>query len=417
MSSASRRRVVLLVAVVLAVVVVAVVVVAVVVIPGGSTTKTATSPTATSPPSTTTTGTTATSTQTGTGTSTQTTTPTAPAGEQIGVNVNRLFNDRAFTGAEIDAQLSALAATGATVARSDALWELAEPQPPVAGLHHYDWSFDDLIAGSLARHGLRWLAIIDYSAPWAAAIPSVLHSPPRSAADYAAFARAFAARYGRGGSFWSAHPGLAAEPVETYEIWNEPDNPVFWRSAPDPAAYADLYLGARRAISAVDPAARVIVGGLTVPARFLPAIVAARPGLPASTDGVAIHPYGRSPQAVLRRVRRARRVLESLGMGSVPLYVTEVGWTTNPTHALAWAPAAARGAYLISTLTTLAHLDCGVAATIVYTWVSPARNPGNREDWFGIHSPAGGASADAAAFARGVHDAAQPGPTVDLCGR
>ena len=79
-------------------------------------------------------------------------------------------------------------ATGATVARSDAFWEAAEPHAPVNGSHQYDWSFDDRVAGSLAAHGLTWLPIIDYTAPWAQSVSGQDHSPPRSFADYAAYA-------------------------------------------------------------------------------------------------------------------------------------------------------------------------------------------------------------------------------------
>ena len=119
------------------------------------------------------------------------------------------------------------------------------PTPPAAGVHHYDWAFDDRVAGLLAQAGLQWLPVLDYSVAWAQSIPGQDHSPPRSAADYAAYAGAFAARYGPGGTFWAAHPELVAKPVTTIEIWNEPDNGEFWTPTPNAAAYADMYAGAR----------------------------------------------------------------------------------------------------------------------------------------------------------------------------
>ena len=95
------------------------------------------------------------------------------------------------------------------------------------------------------------------------------------------------------------------------------------------------------------PGARVIVGGLTNPRAFLPAMLRARPDLAGHIDGVAIHPYGANPLVVLRTVRDARAVLDSLGLSAVPLYVTEFGWTTEPAGALDWAPAqAAPGVHL-----------------------------------------------------------------------
>ena len=67
----------------------------------------------------------------------------APTGQAFGVNVNLLFNDFSYTAAQIGAQLTAVHLAGATLARSDALWEATEPHAPVDGRHTYDWSFDD----------------------------------------------------------------------------------------------------------------------------------------------------------------------------------------------------------------------------------------------------------------------------------
>jgi hypothetical protein len=335
----------------------------------------------------------------------------APAGEAFGVNVNRLFDDFSYTPAQIETQLAALQAAGATVARGDALWEATEPTAPSNGTHHWVWTFDDLSAGALAAHGLTWLPVLDYSTPWAQSLPGEDHSPPRSAADYAAYARAFAARYGSGGTFWRAHPELAARPVTAIEVWNEPDNAEFWTPAPDPAGYANLYLTARAAIDAVDPSARVLVGGLVNPSTFLPAMLHAVPALAGRVDGVAVHPYG-TPSVVIDKVRGARAALAALGMGSVPLYVNEVGWTTSPPGALDYVEAARRPAWIKRTLAALGHLECGLAAAVLYTWVTPQSNPADSQDWFGIHGPDGAATPSTSAFAAGLRAAAAPGRRV-----
>lgn len=330
-----------------------------------------------------------------------------PAGLRFGANVNRLFEGDAFPGAALDAQLSALRATGATIARSDALWEAAEPTPPVGGVHHYTWGFADTTAAALARHGLGWLAIIDYSPGWAESVPGNEHSAPRSLEDYAAYAAAFAARYGPGGRFWSAHPGLRADPVETIEIWNEPDNPAFWAN-PNPGLYARVYLAARNAILAVSPSVRVLVGGLWHPSAFLAGMLAARADLAGHIDGVSLHPYGATPFAVLAAVARARGLLRSLGLGAVPLYVTEYGWTTRPPGALDYLPEHLRPGYLEATTAGLGRLGCGLAAVIVYTWATEQRDPGLSEQWFGIHPPQGGTSTDSQAFTAGLRAGAGP---------
>ncbi|MGZ4182966.1 MAG: hypothetical protein ACXVUL_20065 [Solirubrobacteraceae bacterium] len=350
--------------------------------------------------------------------STPTATPPAkpaPGAEQFGVSVNRLFNDGTYSPQQIESQLAALHATGATIARSDALWEASEPAAPVGGVHHYDWGFDDAIAAALARHGLRWLPIIDYSATWAESVAGSDHSPPSSAADFAAYAAAVAARYGSGGSFWRAHPDLAPLPVDTFEIWNEPDSPNFWVPAPDAARYADLYRAAREGIFAVDPSARVIVGGLSNPGAFLPALLAAAPDLRDQIDGVGIHPYAPTPGGVIATVARARATLAALGLASVPLYVTEFGWPTLPPHSQDWAPDRLRPRYIQRTITALGHINCGVAMAILYTWVTPQHDPADREDWFGIHSPAGTDTPDVRALTAGLRAAAANAPAVDAC--
>jgi polysaccharide biosynthesis protein PslG len=337
------------------------------------------------------------------------------------VNVNRLFDDQfsgyAYTPGQIGSQLQALRETGVTIARSDTLWEATEPVAPVNGMHRYTWSFDDSVVGSLAAHRLRLLAVIDYSAPWAQSAPGQDHSPPRSPDDYAEYAGALAARYGAGGLFWRLHPSLTPEPINTYEVWNEPDIPPFWFPAPNAGQYVELYLRARDAITAVDPAARVIVGGLANAPRFLPAMLAARPDLAGHIDGVGIHPYGANPRAVLDSVRAARKALTALGIGTVPLYATEFGWTTKPPGARHWVPERVRPRYISRAISDLARTDCGLAAAILYTWLTPERDPGNLEDWFGIHPLDGGSSSDTQAFAAGLRDAASTGRQITLCAR
>src|SRR5215207_11361583 len=137
----------------------------------------------------------------------------------LGMNVQRVMND-SFDTDRWDFHLGEVRADGIHLARTDAFWENAEPAPPQGGVHHYDWAMLDFYARSLARNDQRWLALLDYSARWASSDPRHdEHAPPVDNADYAAFAAAFARRYGRGGSYWTAHPELPELPVTTYEIW------------------------------------------------------------------------------------------------------------------------------------------------------------------------------------------------------
>jgi hypothetical protein len=321
--------------------------------------------------------------------------------EMFGVSVNRVFNDR-FEPSTWDAPLAAVRASGIRAARTDAFWMWAEPDAPQGGIHHYDWTMLDAVATALAQHHLRWLPILDYSAEYAKSDPGDYHSPPTDNADYAAYARAFAERYGRNGTFWSAHSGLDPLPVTSYEIWNEPNGAWFWRPAPDPARYADMYIRARAAIRAADPQATAVVGGLVPDTAYVEAMYAARPELRGGVDAVGWHPYAPTADGALGYVRALRRTLETLGDPHVPIQVTEVGWPTGGAGSPIVMGEQARAAALERVTDTLARSDCEVTSVIPYTWSTPEQNGDDPEDWYGIRHPDGGVTPSSAAYARVV---------------
>jgi hypothetical protein len=342
-----------------------------------------------------------------------------PPNDMFGVSVNRVFNDD-FTPAHWDTPLAAVRQSGISQARTDAFWMWAEPNPPAEGAHTYQWGRLDAVAGALAEHDLRWLPILDYSALWAASDRTDYHSPPRSNDDYAAYARAFAGRYGRGGSYWSQHHELAPLPVTTYEIWNEPNGYWAWRPAPDAATYADMYLKARAAIHAVDPRATVVVGGLVAHAAFVEKMYAARPDLRGKVDAIGWHAYAKTPKAIVRGVRDLRRTLRRLGEGDMPIHITELGWPTKG-HFPIVIGEIARAVSLENAAETLARSDCGIASVVVYTWTSAERDPEDKEDWYGIRHPDGSPSPTSDALDRVVaHWRRKPvtdASRLRLCGR
>jgi hypothetical protein len=145
-------------------------------------------------------------------------------------------------------------------------------------------------------------------------------------------------------------------------------------------------------------------------------MLSARPELRGQIDGVAIHPYAPTPDDVLHGVVTARQAMNGLGLAKVPLYVTEIGWSTSPSAAGKYAPARLRPGYLETLFTTLGHTNCGIAATILYAWMTPERNPAEGNDWLGIHPPAGGDTPDVRAFTNGVRAARSPRRAVNICG-
>lgn len=231
-----------------------------------------------------------------------------------------------------DRSFAAMRAGGLTYVRSDASWNGVEPEAPVEGVRQYQWAALDARVADLAEHGLRWYPMIGYSAPWAASVPGDLFSPPSSDVDFASYAAAVARRYGPGGEFWFEHPEVPAQPVTTFEIWNEPNSRQFWRGpTATPRRYIDLYVAARQAIHAVIPGARVVTGGLLDAGGnaggWFRQMVRSRPGAKRLIDAVGWHPYTGAADDQIKTLTRARENLRKLGLRRTPIEVTEAGWT------------------------------------------------------------------------------------------
>ncbi len=341
-----------------------------------------------------------------------------------GVNVQQVFSGQPSSW---EPDLTAMAGGGLSLARIDARWQNVEPSPPSSsGQHTYNWSMYDGIVQGLARHGLRWLPIVDYSTTWSGVTPGDTLSAvaPAHIPDFAAYAAALARRYGRGGTFWQSHPSLTPVPVTSYEIWNEENSTVFWRpQAGNAEAYADLYMAARSAIRGVDPQARVFIGGLaldnppdvTDEIDFVRRMFAHRPDLAGNVDGVGLHPYQQTVTDTYMRLAKFRQGLNQIAGASVPIEITEVGWATTSVSD------AERGFDLATLAVELPRSDCNVDMFLPYTWLTQEVNPSDPEDWFGIWNPDGSAKPSGQAYLnavqlmRGMTSTPAPGGTVPIC--
>jgi hypothetical protein len=329
----------------------------------------------------------------------------APPSEFAGVNVQGLFTYLPPSAWPL--HLNEIAASGIRVVRYDASWQAIEPRPPEAGRHFYRWAAYDEIVGALARAGLRWHPILDYSASWATSRPPRLLAPPAGTAEFAQYARAVAWRYGRRGTFWREHPELPVLPVTSYEVWNEQNGGYFWRPGPQPGRYAALFAATSTAIDLQDPSAQVVVGGLVTrrAASFVAGMLTARPDLRGRIGAVALHPYARTAQQSAAAVLAFRRALDGLGLVDVPIAITEVGWTTRGPGAVPdWVRA-----WDIAWLTRwAAGCGCRIDGFMPHTWVSRERF-GNREDWFGLYHPDGSPTLAGEAYTDAVRQLAQSG--------
>jgi len=207
------------------------------------------------------------------------------------------------------------ARSGATWAREDVHWWRVQPTPDT-----WDWTFTDAAFRALIQRGITIVGVLGHPPGWATPDPADAPSGYSfSAPDpdrFAAFAYAVAHRYSRYIKHW--------------EIWNEPDNPLFWKPAPDPAAYATLLERASAAVHSAVPGAQVLIGGVNpFDTTFLKSVADA--GAWNSFDILAIHPYVDPATPEAGNILAAADGVRALAArwGPKPIWVTEIGWASG----------------------------------------------------------------------------------------
>lgn len=201
----------------------------------------------------------------------------------------------------------------------------------------YDWSYFDELVSNTTTNGITLIPILYGVPPWRSAGLSSTPVHDRVSRDqWHDLLVAMVRRYGPDGAYWKLHPAAPYRPIETWQVWNEPNSKTWWGPKPDPREYATLLRRSSRTIHDLDPAAEVLTAGIVARPtnpyaikgpRFLRKLLAAR-GVAAAVDGVAYHPYAATVRAVNSQLTKARSVLDHAGV-RVPLWVTEIGWGTD----------------------------------------------------------------------------------------
>jgi hypothetical protein len=190
-----------------------------------------------------------------------------------------------------------------------------------------DYSAIDAVVTAAAERRITVDPVVQIAPMWAARHPGELASPPRDPQEYANFTGALVRRYGPGGSFWSEHPELVAQPIRYWQIWNEPSFKVFWSDQPFADDYVDLLRHARESIKAVDPGAHIVLGGLANKSWTALAKIYAAGGGPLF-DVAAFHPFTATVDGVRKILEHDRKVMAQNRNSHKPLWVTELSWTS-----------------------------------------------------------------------------------------
>jgi hypothetical protein len=208
-----------------------------------------------------------------------------------------------------------VAQAGAGWAREDIHWYRVQPTPGT-----WDWSYTDAAIRELTARGVKVVGVIGHPPGWAT--PSTadatggfsFYAPDPQL--FATFAQIVAIRYSRYVTHW--------------QILNEPDNPLFWKPAPDAQTYTRLLVTAAAAIHTAVPTAKVLIAGTNPFDTHFLSDVAAYGGWSAF-DILAIHPYINPAAPEAGNLNGAVDGLQALihQYGKRPIWVTEVGWTSR----------------------------------------------------------------------------------------
>ncbi len=251
--------------------------------------------------------------------------------ERPGVNVELLQ----YNAADLRSELEQIRDAKFRWIRQFAFWDEIE-----LTRGEYDWDDWDRVAAALRDYReLEPVVVLMNSPPWAQAErhidDSTRTAPAHSQADFAAFCREFAARYG--------------DVIDYYQVWDEPNLGDAWGgNDPRPAEYIALLASARKAILHEDPSAIIVAASLapTVETagrnisdiRYLEAMYAH--GARELMDVVSGKPYGQfsSPldrtvdEEVLNfsRIIALREVMLANGDGKKSLWASNYGWNALP---------------------------------------------------------------------------------------
>ncbi|SCX12950.1 Endo-1,4-beta-xylanase, GH35 family [Mycolicibacterium fluoranthenivorans] len=223
-------------------------------------------------------------------------------------------------------ELDAVARTGASWYRVAVDWSTIEKTRG-----QYNWAYLDNAVNTATAKGLRVLGVLLYTPPWARpqALNSLLPSvPPADASQFADFASKAVQRY--------------AGRIQAWQVWNEPNLPLFMGFTQNRAAvYAGMLKAAYPAIKAANPGATVVMSGLSrqpgpeSPSNFLKQLYAA--GVQGSFDAAAAHPYvtpggiAADPEGGWSEVGLMHDVMTGAGDGGKKIWFTELGAPTSDT--------------------------------------------------------------------------------------
>jgi len=226
------------------------------------------------------------------------------------------------------------------------------------------WAWENTYDRYFEKAALHGIEILPYLYTRKGGNPQYYWTGEPAFVEWKQFVWTTVQRYGQGGSFWAKNNGKIPQlPVKAWEVWNEPNLPM---NCPAEACngkeYGDFLVATSKTIREAQSAlfgysTQVLFGGLYQES-FDPAMncangawcifdylknAAKAAGISSAYDGLSIHPYSLGTKkagetfrqypekatGVWSNVSSAVNAQNQAGLGSKPLWITEVGWPVD----------------------------------------------------------------------------------------
>jgi beta-xylosidase len=238
--------------------------------------------------------------------------------EFLGVNAHFLW----FPPEQYRQQMQRWRELGLEWTRVDLHWDRHEP-----ARGQYRFTELDGVVEQLQQQQLRSVFYLVGSAPHATSAPAGSPTPdqypPRKPKLFADAMAVFARRY---------------PSVNTWQVWNEPNLPSFWRPHEDPVGYARLLQSSVQSLRQAAPNKPIVMAGMAYYSQMpvkggLMLEELGKLGVQQLGTIVAYHPYSQEPESdepgVNDFVLRARQLNATLRSVQVPaIWATEWGWSS-----------------------------------------------------------------------------------------
>lgn len=158
-------------------------------------------------------------------------------------------------------------------------------------------------------------------------------TPPPDLSTFTSAAQTLVERYGPKGTLWTGpNRKLRKYAVRNWQIWNEPNLPVYWQPKPDPKAYMQMVKATGAAIRHVDKGAQILSAGipnsvLSKPRNYKQYLTAfLKDGGWRYVNAVGVHAYAPTTKAFQKVLTTYRKLLNAHHGRKLKLWITEVGW-------------------------------------------------------------------------------------------